>query len=151
MGNKKVFRSRISVLLIGFILAIFIPCTIPIFKEMIISGLYIMGGVLVFSLFILCGMRYIISGDKLYVKISVIPFGSIRISDIVSVERSYNILSSPAASLKRLQIRGANFSYFLISPVREQEFIKDLKAVNPDINVQVPDKMGVWRIQDWDI
>ena len=80
--------------------------------------------------------------------------GSIEISYISSVKRSYNPLSSPAASLKRLRIDligGSIFSYTLISPVREQEFIKELKSLNPNIMINVPDKKGIWRIQDWDI
>ena len=151
---KKVFRSRISVLLLGFILAVFIPCTIPIIKHMIISGLWIMGGTFVFIVFLFSGMRYLISEDKLYIKIWMLPSGSVEIKNIISVERSYNPLSSPAASLKRLRIGiggKAKFPYMLISPVREQEFIEELKAVNPDIYVRVPDKKGIWRIQDWDI
>jgi len=151
---KKVFRSRISVLLLGFILAVFIPCTIPIIKHMVISGLWIMGGTFVFIVFLFSGMRYLISEDKLYIKIWMLPSGSVEIKNIISVERSYNPLSSPAASLKRLRIGiggKAKFPYMLISPVREREFIEELKAVNPDIYVSVPDKKGIWRIQDWDI
>ena len=152
--EKKVFRSRQSVFLIAFILAIFVPCTIPMIKHMIIPGLLIMGGTFLFMLFLFGGMRYIISGDKLFVKIWTIPSGSVKIADIISVERSYNPLSSPAASLKRLRIslgKKSKFPYMLISPVREQEFIEELKTINPDIYVNVPVKKGIWRIQDWDI
>jgi hypothetical protein len=151
---KRVFRSRISVLLLGFLLVTFIPGTIPIIKYMIISGLLILGGTFLFIVFLLSGMRYIISGDKLYVKIWNIPSGSVEISNIISVTRSYNPLSSPAASLKRLRLglsKGAKYPYILISPVKETEFIEELKAVNPDINANVPVKKGIWRIQDWDI
>jgi len=152
--GKKVFRSRQSVLIIAFILAIFIPCTIPIIKHMIIPGMIIMGGTFLFMVFLFGGMRYIISGDKLLVKIWIIPSGSVKIADIISVERSYNPLSSPAASLKRLRIglrKSAKFPYMLISPVREKEFIEELKKINPDIYVNIPIKKGIWRIQDWDI
>ena len=150
----KVFRSRISVLLLGFILAILIPCTIPMIKHMIIPGLWIMGGTLVFIVFLFSGIRYIISDGKLYTKIWMFPSGSVKIKNIISVERSYNPLSSPAASLKRLRIGlggKAKFPYMLISPVREQEFIEELKAINPNIYVSVSDKKGIWRVQDWDI
>ena len=41
--------------------------------------------------------------------------------------------------------------FWLISPVREKEFIEALKAINPNINVQIPEKTGKWRIWDWDI
>jgi len=150
----KVFRSRISVLLVGFILTVFISSTIPMIKHMIIHGLWIMGGTFVFIVFLFSGMRYLITKEKLYVKIWMFSSWSVEIKNIISVERSYNPLSSPAASLKRLRV-GLNekekFPYVLISPTREQEFIEELKAVNPDINVSVTNEKGIWRIQDWDI
>jgi len=149
---KKVFRSRISVLMLGFMLAVFIPCFIPIIKHMIISGLYIMGGTLVFVILLLTGMRYVIFDGKLYVKMWIIPNGSVKIADIASVKRSYNPLSSPAASLKRLciGIKGKSINW-LISPIREKEFVETLKDVNPDIRVDIPEIKGKWRIWDWDI
>jgi hypothetical protein len=152
--EKKVFRSRISVLLVGFILAVFIPCTIPMIKHVIISGLLIMGGTFLLMVLMFSGMRYIISDGTLYMKIWFIPSGSVRISSITSIKRSYNPLSSPAASLKRLRLdlrKSEKYPFMLISPVRETEFIEELKAVNPDITVKVPVKKGIWRIQDWDI
>jgi len=126
-------------------------------NPLIISGLLILTGTFLFIVLLFGGMRYTISGDTLVVKMWVIPGGNVKISDIVLVERSYNPLSAPAASLKRLRIvfrKNAYFTYTLISPVREREFIEELKAVNPNINVNVPDasvKKGVWRILDWDI
>ena len=153
--SKKVFRSRISVLLLGILLAVLIPMTIPLIKDMTISSnLFIIGGTILLIILLLSGMRYVISDNKLHVQIWVIPCGSADIADIISIKRSYNLLSSPAASLKRLQIgigRGTIFSDMLISPVREQEFIECLKAINPNISVNVPAKTGAWRIQDWDI
>jgi len=92
-GVKKVFRSRISILMLGFILAIFVPCTIPMIKHMVIPGLWTMGGTFLFMILLFGGMRYIVSDGKLYVKIWIIPSGSVEISNIISVERSYNLLS----------------------------------------------------------
>jgi hypothetical protein len=145
-------------LIIGLFLAIYsylIPSAIHLFHDKLYIYLCILWipslGIPVFILF---GMRYIISGDRLYFKMWCIPNGSIKISDILLVERSYNPLSSPAASLKRLCIRmeeGAKYPYWLISPVREQEFIKELKSIDPLIHVHVPVKKGIWRFWDWDI
>jgi len=160
---RKVFRSRISVLIIGILLAVLIPCTILMIKYMIIPGLYIMGGTIVFIVFSLTGFRYVISGDKLYLKVWFISMGSANIAHIISVERTYNPISSPAASLKKLCIsfkRGVKYSNWLtwqsapnwlVSPVREQEFAEELKSINPDIYVRISDKKEIWRIQDWDI
>ena len=150
--EKKIFRSRISVLMVLFILAIFIPVGINTFQQKAYQGFYGLGGALLFIIFILGGMRYIISGEKLYLKIWSIPCGSEKITNIISVKRSYNPLSSPAGSLKRLSIRfKTGRMFWLISPVREKEFIEALKAINPNINVQIPEKTGKWRIWDWDI
>ena len=160
---KKVFRSRISVLFIGFILGIFILTIVPIFQRGISQGMNFLCAVFVFIVFIFCGIRYIISRDKLYLKIWMIPCGSVNIADIISVERSYKqpfMAGVPAASFKRLRIdltgvkfgfKKAKFPYLLISPVREQKFIEELMAVNSDIIVHVPVKKGIWRVQDWDI
>ena len=129
-GMKKVYRSRISVLLVGLILAVLIPAVIPMVKQSITPGLVTIGGVLVFIMFLLSGIRYIICDNKIYIKVWIFSCGSIEISDLIG---------------------GSIFSYTLISPVREQEFIKELKSLNPNIVINVPDKKGIWRIQDWDI
>jgi len=152
--QKKVFRSRISVLLLLFILAIFLPISIQLFQDKAWQGFYFLGGALLFVMFFFTGMYYIISGSKLYCKIWFIRGWSANITDILSVVRSYNPLSSPASSLKRLCIsfkKGTNKPYMLISPVREKAFIEALKSINPDIDVIVSEKKGKWRIWDWDI
>ena len=140
-------------MLVGFILAVLIPAVVPMVKHSITPGLVTIGGVFVFIIFLLSGIRYIICDSKIYIKVWMFSCGSIEISYISSVTRSYNPLSSPAASLKRLRIYligGSVFSYILISPVREQEFIQELKSLNPNLVINVPDKKGIWRIQDWD-
>jgi hypothetical protein len=153
--EKKVFRSRVSVLMILPIVAIYIYVAILIFQQKAYQGLFILGGALLF-MFLLCfGMRYIISGNKLYMKIFwIVPSGSINITDIISVERTYNPLSSCAASFKRLDFNFKS-SYkgpsFLISPSREQEFLECLKNLNPDIFIRVSDKKSIFRFWDWDI
>ena len=151
--KHKTFRSRISILMTGLILAAMFYPIITTFLHRGYYGFYTLGGVSLFIL-IFCGIRYIISGEKLYLKMWFIPNGSANIKDIVSIERSYNILSAPAISLKRLSIRfkkGSPNIWWLISPVREKEFIDMLKTVNPNIEVNIPEKKEIWRFWDWDI
>ena len=147
----KEFRSRISVLIIGVMLAVFIPAFITMYTHKTFEGIYTLGGILLFIILLFSGIRYIILENKLYIKVWFITNKSINITDIVSVKRSYNLLSSPAASLKRLKIRFANGWFRLISPVREYEFIEALKEINPDIEVYISYKKGIWRFWDWDI
>ena len=60
-------------------------------------------------------------------------------------------IKSPAGSLKRPSINFKSSSTFwLISPVREKEFIEALKAINPKIDVHIPETTGKWRFWDWD-
>lgn len=152
--DKIVFRSRQSVLLILFLLVMFIPALISVFKLKDLSAILILTATILFVIIIFAGIRYIISGDILYLKIIFIPAGKIKTSNISLIKRSYNPLSAPAASLKRLQIdyTGGKWSSFtLISPVKEDEFIAELKKINPNISVKVTKKKGVWRIWDWDV
>lgn len=157
MGNqseKQVFRSRISVLLIAIVFVAFTSASISILRNKAYTDMYVLACLFLLLVFLFTGMRYIISGSTLSLKIGFICGWSVNIADILSVERSYNPLSAPAASLKRLCIhfpKNKKFPYLLISPVREQAFIKALKKVNPNICVHLPEKKGIWRIQDWDI
>jgi hypothetical protein len=159
MEKKKVFRSRISVLLIGIMLITFIPIFMmaipPLIQFEDYKMLWILGLILLPVILVFTGIRYIILGDKLLIKIWIIPMWSINIADIVSAERSHNVLSSPAASLKRLKVTlrrgGKKFSRILISPVRELEFIAALQAINPFFSIRIADSKAMWRIWDWDI
>lgn len=153
-SEKQVFRSRISVLLIAIVFVAFTSASISILRNKAYTDMYVLACLFLLLVFLFTGMRYIISGSTLSLKIGFICGWSVNIADILSVERSYNPLSAPAASLKRLCIhfpKNKKFPYLLISPVREQAFIKALKKVNPNICVHLPEKKGIWRIQDWDI
>ncbi|MDR3093644.1 MAG: hypothetical protein LBU62_03235, partial [Bacteroidales bacterium] len=52
--------------------------------------LWLWGGMLFVFVLVFTGIRYVIDGDKLYLKMWIIPNGSVKISNILSVERSYN-------------------------------------------------------------
>jgi hypothetical protein len=150
--TEKVFRSRISIVFLGFFIVLFIRCAIP---PIIIPALFFIGIAVLFMALLVGGMRYIILDDNLYLKIWKIPYWTVKIASIKSIERSYNFLSNKfCASFKGIRITylgKLSSCSMLISPVKEQEFIEQLKRINPDIYVRVPVKKGIWRIQDWDI
>ena len=156
--EKKVFRSRVSVLILLFVIAtISFPMIFIICSENILNPtLYTLVGTLIFCFAIIFGMNYTITEGRLLIKILGIKYGRVEISEIISVERSYNPLSSPASSLKRLCIRfkksgKIKWPFWLISPAHEQEFLDMLKEINPDIHIRVVNKEARWRIWDWDI
>ena len=163
--EKKVYRSRISVLLIVIILVFCLPVLIRMI--IVYSGFYIIAGIFgIFMVFALLALRsvYYVLTDKemqIYYLWGIIskPFGKIDISAITSVERSYISMYSTAASLKKMRFHFKTgykgycpWGYdLLISPVREQEFLETLKTLNPNIQINVTNKTGWWRIWDWDV
>ena len=149
--NEKVFRSRISVL---FIMFLSLPCTIPLSPFGIaVQILCVMANVLFVFMLLPRTMFYVISNDTLFVRWLGIDLESVKICDIIAVERSYRI-TGHAYSLKKLEVRsghGAQSSFVLISPVREHEFLEELKTINPQIAFNVPIREEKWRIWDWDV
>ena len=151
--EKKIFRSRVSVLILLFLTIICGFPLIPIIRSGNIfnPGVYTVAGVLIFGYALFFGISYVITEGKLLIKIFGATTVKAEISKIISIERSYNPLSSPAGSLKRLKISFNKWPYCLASPVREQEFLDALKEINPNIYIRVSNRKGWWRIWDWDI
>lgn len=135
----------------GFLFIVFVPTILFMFKEGSYSEGWIFSGITLVVFLLLIGTRYIISENYLIVKIWFITTGILNIADIRSINRSYNPLSSPAASLKRLRINFFRGRPWLISPVNEIVFIEELKRINPYIDINIPDQKDMWRIEDWDI
>ncbi|MDR1337330.1 MAG: PH domain-containing protein [Tannerella sp.] len=164
--KPKVFRSRVSILLLIFITVATGSAMIPHVPEMIRTQdwtMLIPEFVMVPVIASLFGFRYIVTDGKLLVRWCGIPAGNVVISGIYSVERTYNPIASSAASLKRLAVYTKTYNprlasdsgylklAILLSPAREQEFLDTLKALNPSIRIHVTDKKGFWRFWDWDL
>ncbi len=81
-------------------------------------------------------IQYVIAGDMLLIKSigfsSAIPIKSIR-----RIEETNSLLSSPAASLDRLEMVYNRYDSVLVSPKDKSGFINDLKAINPEIEVKM--------------
>ncbi|MEO9872907.1 PH domain-containing protein [Ekhidna sp.] len=131
----RAFTSRKSILLGIFLWGILIITFILTNGH---KGPQIFMWMLIYSLvgFLWFGLKYFVEGDLLTIKIGFIKMMSIKISEIKSISRSFNPISSPAASLKRLKIDFISGS-ILISPNYEEEFIEVLRNSNPDIYVNI--------------
>ena len=165
--ERKVFRSRISVswlIFFGVFMGGIIYRISNIEGSFFNPGSYIIIGTIVFAFFAFRSVYYVLTDKEIQINyfwgFYGKPFGRINISTITTVERSYNQFPAPAVSLKRLYIHYKKehkrypslpfFGHPLISPVREQEFLEMLKAINPDIQIKVNDIKGWWRFWDWD-
>ncbi|WP_293896188.1 PH domain-containing protein [Flavobacterium sp.] len=132
----KIYKSKIDWWL-GLVLAY------PIFRSIvsIIDGEWIgyLGIVLclLFIFFISKSTRYIIAENQLIVKCMFIVNYKIEISKIRKIEKTNNVLSSPALSLDRIAIKYNKYDEVYISPKDKQVFVDDLLKINSEIEVTI--------------
>ena len=154
---KTVFRSGVSILILTFVIALLAyRFSLMDFDKLSITQILTLypgtSVAIIIVLIILFGNRYIIKDDKLVVRIASIKMHTVKLSDIISIERTYNPLSSPASSLKRLYITITNSRYGLrISPKDEEGFLKLIIDKNPAIKINVKREKSILRFWDWDI
>lgn len=87
-------------------------------------------------LFLIYTIRYQLDSDFLYVKNSIFGTTKISIKDIYKIEKTWNMISSPAPSIMgRVEIYYQSGS-IVISPKDFNDFERDLLAVNPGITVK---------------
>ncbi len=150
------YRSRISILLLIFLFGVFFFPMLDgkdlLVKSIVIGIVYIF--TMLICLLIFSKITYTIMGCRLIIRMLESNMAIIDIARIKAIKRSYNPLSSPAASLKRLKVKFYNkgrLETALISPKRESEFLEKLKEINPNIEIQVVQKQNILRFWDWDI
>ncbi|MBL7858635.1 MAG: PH domain-containing protein [Cyclobacteriaceae bacterium] len=80
---------------------------------------------------------YQIDGKHVIIKSSFLVNKHIDIQAIRKISKSNNFISSPATSLDRLEILYNKFDTILISPHDKDGFIRELKMINPDIEIRV--------------
>lgn len=149
------FRSRVSVILVLFVLALTAPIPFLAPDRHVnlpesAMGYVVLGLTIVIVLALLFSMRYLITESHLEIWLGPFKLWSVKISEITTIKRSYNPLSSPAASFKRLMIT-SNKMNALISPHDEKEFLRVLKKRNPKIEIEIKDQSAWYRFWDWDI
>lgn len=150
------YRSRISVLLFIVIFGILL---LPLLdgKDLFTKGIAL--GISYIFIIIVClllslTINYTITQNDLIIKILCSKMAAIDIARIKCIKRSYNPLSSPAASLKRLEVKfysKGSLETALISPINETEFLEKLIGINPNIEIKVVQKRNILRFWDWDI
>jgi hypothetical protein len=152
--ERKVFRSRVSVLSLMMIVVIFI---IPMVLLKNIICTIVFGGVCLLVLTIPFNFRYIIEDNQLIVKGCGVDW-YISIKRVISIERHYTILpfygGGVSIAYRRLKIKAKNaeYPYYSFTPANERIFVETLKEINPNMKVDIYTKPKVWwRFWDWDI
>lgn len=138
----KTYKSKVSKGLLAIVFMSFSTSFIPFFigtdldtsMQLTILGLILIH-LWVFHLFF--NIRYTITSKEVLIKAGFIKYKPIPIEEIKKIEKSSNLISSPAASFDRISIVYGNFDEILISPQNKSEFINQLKRMNPEIEVLI--------------
>nr|WP_299382689.1 PH domain-containing protein [Allomuricauda sp.] len=133
----KSYPSKISYPLLATILAILIGCAVPMMFPPIWPGLVVSLLVMAFVLHVFTTMRYTCKDGVLIIKWSFFTYQRIDILSITSITGTNSLISSPAASLDRLEIRFKKHQSVLVSPKDKEGFIAHLSQINPDIEVKL--------------
>lgn len=108
-----------------------------------IGGFLIVLGVMVFFIYMFLNTFYRIEGMTLHIKCGLLFRQVVAIDKIRRISETNTLISSPATSLDRLEIRfedGKKFGTVVISPKDKVGFIRKLLELNPEIEVKYHSK-----------
>lgn len=133
----EIFKSKIDYWLVGtmylMVLIPTIPALILAFSWILVFLVVIL---LAFASLLGFNTKYIIDNDTLIIRCGILPIEKYSIQQIHSIQNTNSIISAPATSLDRIEIRLANRQAVVISPQDKQGFIECVCKVNPAIVVK---------------
>lgn len=129
-----VYKSKIGPELIILLCVGMMPGLITALadKEKDTGTIFILSGVLILILVLLCTTRYKIYGSTLRAYVLFFGYKPVDIHTITTIKDTSNPLSAPAASIDRLGVRHSR-GYLLVSPKDKKGFIAALQQINPAI------------------
>ena len=136
----KKFKSKLG---LEFMIPIFGILTFVLFMLIIAKawiGIGIISVVILFILHLLLNTEYLITGENLNIKSGFLVNENININSIKKLSETNDIISSPAASIDRIEILYNKFDIILVSPKDKNEFIESLTEINKNIEVKLKTK-----------
>ena len=133
-----IYYSKVSYTLLIFVFLVFFGPLVPIFISngfnantiLAFSAMVVLYG---FILHMFFNTTYKIEKGKLYIKCGFFNYNPVNIGEMKKISKSSNIISSPAASFDRIEIRYGKFDELIISPKHKTKFVEDLQKINPEI------------------
>ncbi len=98
-------------------------------------GLCLVLAISIYLLYMFKNTFYLLKEETLYVKCGFYTYAKIPVPHIRKVEETRNWISGPATSIDRLEITYNRWDHVLISPKNKKEFINDLLALHPAIEI----------------
>ena len=83
------------------------------------------------------GIHYTIDEDKLIVSDLFFVKETYELKKLKSITNTYNPVSSPAASLRRIKLDFGCGHPLIISPANQDIFIDEILRINPNVQVEV--------------
>ncbi len=139
-SNSVVYPSKVGLELLIPVLLIFGIGIVISFGKSSLVGVIVQFGIMFAFIALFFSISYEVTAEVLTVTAFFFFKKSIRIKDITRIVESNNPLSSPAASLDRLEVYYGKYSSTLISPKDKMEFIEHLKRLSPSIQVELKKK-----------
>ena len=136
MGNIeiKTYKSKIDIwLVVLFYVMMLLPTIVALIDLFSWTMATLEVLLLVLVLMLLFNTKYIIDGELLYVKCGFLPKEKHQILQMIKIKNTHSIISAPAISLDRIEIRLNNRQRLIISPLDKEKFINHLRAINPII------------------
>jgi hypothetical protein len=130
-----IYKSKIGIGIVIFIALILGLSSYLMIKDRVWIGLIINVLVAVFIAYIFLQTYYTIDKGILRVKCAFLINKSFEISRVTEVRETNNPISAPATSLDRLEIVFDNYESVIISPKQKNDFILQLRKLNPKIIV----------------
>ena len=135
---SKKYTSKISYGLLTILFIVFFsPLILNLIKNDINMNMILISVFLILSFSLITYLffktEYTIEENKLHIKCGFFTYKPIEINNIKEITKSNNIISSPAASFDRIEIKYGKFETLIISPKNKVEFAKHLTKLNPKI------------------
>lgn len=132
-----VYYSKVDWWLVALLVVGMSPAVIPLFWTFDWVLLSIDVVVALFLIEVFRNTKYEIGGGKLIVKTGFKLSSSYDVCQIKSITKTRTLLSAPALSLDRLEVKLKGGEIVVISPRKKRAFVEHLLKVNPQIVVGI--------------
>lgn len=141
----KTYPSKVSSVLV---VILFIVCHAVLIPDLLIGNFtakmpwvaLFLSLIFLFVLYLMFTTRYTLNQKNLLIECGPFKYKPIRIDSITLVKKTSNLISAPAASLDRIEVRYGQFNVIMISPKNRDQFIEELLAINPKIENRLKKK-----------
>nr|WP_294780570.1 PH domain-containing protein [uncultured Flavobacterium sp.] len=129
------FKSKVDLWLVFLLVIIFGLALKQFVIEQKWAGFIFILFVIAFIIHMFATTFYTIESGKLRIKCGFLINILIEIQSIKKISETFNVLSSPALSLDRLEIVYGKYNSVLISPKDKKRFFEAIKSISPEIEI----------------